>query len=93
MDQIFGKVLSGELKLNFFGPAGGSRTRKGAFAPGRAEKIEFELTREHFFKNLVHFTNLEVGRSRAIEFPQTSHLHHQNPHAKSFRLEASQRNP
>ena len=32
MDQIFGKVLSGELKLNFFGPAGGSRTRKGAFA-------------------------------------------------------------
>ena len=32
MDEIFGKVLSGELKLNFFGPAGGSRTRKGAFA-------------------------------------------------------------
>ena len=33
MDQIYGKVLSGELKLNFFGPAGGSRTRKSAFAP------------------------------------------------------------
>ena len=33
MDQIFGKVFSGELKVNFFGPAGGSRTRKGAFAP------------------------------------------------------------
>ena len=33
MDQIFGKVLSSELKLNLFGPAGGSRTRKGAFAP------------------------------------------------------------
>ena len=33
MDQLFGKVLSGELKLTFFGPAGGSRTRKGAFAP------------------------------------------------------------
>ena len=32
MDQIFGKVLSGELKLIFFGPAAGSRTRKGAFA-------------------------------------------------------------
>ena len=32
MDQIFGKLLSGEPKLNFFGPAGGSRTRKGAFA-------------------------------------------------------------
>ena len=32
MDQIFGKVISGELKLNFFGPAGGKRTRKGAFA-------------------------------------------------------------
>ena len=26
------KVLAAELKLNFFGPAGGSRTRKGAFA-------------------------------------------------------------
>ena len=32
MDQIFGKVLPGEVKLNFSGPAGGSRTRKGAFA-------------------------------------------------------------
>ena len=32
MDQIFGKALSGEVKINFFGPAGGSRTRKGAFA-------------------------------------------------------------
>ena len=32
MDQIFGKVVSGELNLNFFGPAGGSRTWKIAFA-------------------------------------------------------------
>ena len=32
MDQIFGKVFSGEIKLNFSGPAVGSRTRKGAFA-------------------------------------------------------------
>ena len=32
MDQIFGKVPSGEKYLNFFGPAGGSRTRNGAFA-------------------------------------------------------------
>ena len=32
MDQIFGKVPSGAIYLNFFGPAGGSRTRKGAFA-------------------------------------------------------------
>ena len=32
MDQIFGKVTPGEIYLNFFGPAGGSRTRKGAFA-------------------------------------------------------------
>ena len=32
MDQMFGKVLSAELKLNFSGPAGGSRIRKGAFA-------------------------------------------------------------
>ena len=32
MDQIFGKVQSGAICLNFLGPAGGSRTRKGAFA-------------------------------------------------------------
>ena len=32
MDQIFGKLFSGKPKLNFFGPAGGSRTRKGALA-------------------------------------------------------------
>ena len=32
MDQIFGKVQSGAIYLNFLGPAGGSRTRKGAFA-------------------------------------------------------------
>ena len=32
MDQIFGKVPSGAIYLNFLGPAGGSRTRKGAFA-------------------------------------------------------------
>ena len=32
MDQIFGKVQPGAIYLNFLGPAGGSRTRKGAFA-------------------------------------------------------------
>ena len=32
MDQIFGKVPSGATYLNFLGLAGGSRTRKGAFA-------------------------------------------------------------
>ena len=32
MDQIFGKVRSGEIELNFSRPARGSRTRKGAFA-------------------------------------------------------------
>ena len=32
MDQIFGKVQSGAIYLNFLGPPGGSRTRKGAFA-------------------------------------------------------------
>ena len=30
MDQIFEKVLTGEVKVNFFGPAGGSRTLAGA---------------------------------------------------------------
>ena len=33
LDNFFEKVLSGEPKLNFSGAAGGSRTRKGAFAP------------------------------------------------------------
>ena len=32
IDKIFRKVPSGERYLNFLGPAGGSRTRKGAFA-------------------------------------------------------------
>ena len=32
IDKIFGKVPSGERYLNFLGPAGGSRTWKGAFA-------------------------------------------------------------
>ena len=32
MDQIFGKVPSGGIYLNFLGPAGGSHTRKGALA-------------------------------------------------------------
>ena len=32
IDKIFRKVPSGERYLNFWGPAGGSRTRKGAFA-------------------------------------------------------------
>ena len=32
IDNISGKVPSSEIWLNFLGPAGGSRTRKGAFA-------------------------------------------------------------
>ena len=32
MDQIFGKVTSGERYHNFLGPAGGECTWKGAFA-------------------------------------------------------------
>ena len=32
IDKIFGKMPSGERYLNFLGPAGGSRTWKGAFA-------------------------------------------------------------
>ena len=31
-DKNVGKVPSGEIELNFLGPAGGSRTWKGAFA-------------------------------------------------------------
>ena len=38
MDKIFGKVLSGAIYLIFFRPAGGSRTRKGAFA------LQFNIT-------------------------------------------------
>ena len=32
IDKIFRKVPSGAIYLNFLGPAGGSRTWKGAFA-------------------------------------------------------------
>ena len=35
LDNIFEKVQSGEIYFNFLGPAGGSRTWKGAFAPSK----------------------------------------------------------
>ena len=54
MDQIFGKVLPGAIYLNSFGPAGGSRTRKGAFALQEntiwlvETEIAFSVEEQHF---------------------------------------------
>ena len=45
MDKIFGKVPSGEIQLNFSGPAGGSRTWKGAFA---TSQFHLNMTRRAF---------------------------------------------
>ena len=44
-DKIFGKVPSGEIWLNFLGPAGGSHTRKGAFA---LSQFHLKMTRRAF---------------------------------------------
>ena len=54
MDQIFGKVPSGEIQLNLSRPAGGSRTRKGAFALQENSiwlvetEIAFSVEQQHF---------------------------------------------
>ena len=64
MDQIFGKVPSGAIYLNFLGPAGGSRTRKGAFAFQDnitwlvETEIAFSVEEQHFIGTTagqIHF--------------------------------------
>ena len=55
----------------------------GAWAPGRAEKIEIFLTRGHFSENFVNFANLDPSRSRATEFSWTSRLQNHNLHGLS----------
>ena len=63
-DQIFGKVPSGERYLNFLGPAGGSRTWKGAFALQDnitwlvETEIAFSVEEQHFIGTTagqIHF--------------------------------------
>ena len=54
IDNFFRKVPSGERYLNFLGPAGGSRTRKGAFALQDnitwlvETEIAFSVEEQHF---------------------------------------------
>ena len=54
MHKISGKVPSGAIYLNFFGPAGGSRTWKGAFALQEntiwlvETEIAFSVEEQHF---------------------------------------------
>ena len=60
--------------------------------PAGLKKLSLSLPESTFPKIWSISPTLAEGRSRATEFPQTSRLHYQNPHAKSFRLEASQRN-
>ena len=64
MDQIFGKVPSGAIYLNFLRPAGGSRTRKGAFAFQEytiwlvETEIAFSVEEQHFIGTTagqIHF--------------------------------------
>ena len=66
MDQIFGKVPSGAIYLNFFGPAGGSRTWKGAFAFQEhtiwlvETEIAFSVEEEHFIGTTAGETTAKV---------------------------------
>ena len=64
IDNFFGKVPSGERYLNFLGPAGGSRTRKGAFALQEntiwlvETEIAFSVEEQHFIGTTagqIHF--------------------------------------
>ena len=64
MDQIFGKVQSGAIYLNFLGPAGGSRTRKGAFA--LQDKITWLVETEIAFSvEQQYFISTTVGQIEA----------------------------
>ena len=64
MDKIFGKVPSGEVQLNFSGPAEGSRTQKGALAFQEnamwlvETEIAFSIEEQHFIGTTagqIHF--------------------------------------
>ena len=61
IDKIFRKVPSGERYLNFFGPAGGSRIRKGAFAlqDNIAWLVETEIA---FSVEEQHFIGTTAGK-------------------------------
>ena len=74
MDQIFGKVPSGEIYLNFLGPVGGSRTRNGAFAFQEhtiwlvETEIAFSVEEQHFIGTTagqIHFKSA-CGFSKKI---------------------------
>ena len=64
MEHIFGKVQSGATYLNFLGPAGGSRTWKGALALQDnitwlvETEIAFSVEEQHFIGTTagqIHF--------------------------------------
>ena len=64
MDQIFGKVPSGAIYLNLFGPARGSRTRKGAFAL-QENTIWLVETEMAFFVKQQYFSRTTSGANCA----------------------------
>ena len=72
MDHFFGKVPSGERYLNFSGPAGGSRTRKGAFALQEhttwlvETEIAFSVEEQHF----IGTTAGQIEAKRACGFSE-----------------------
>ena len=72
MDQIFGKVQSGAIYLNFLGLAAGSRARKGAFAFQDTLKwlVETEIA---FFVEQQFFIAQQRGNTQWIghaHFPE-----------------------
>ena len=60
IDKIFRKVPSGERYLNFLGPAGGSRTWKGAFAL-QENTIWLVETEIAFFVEQQYFSRTTSG--------------------------------
>ena len=66
MDQIFGKVLFGAIYPIIFSPAGGSRTRKGAFALQDnitwlvETEIAFSVEEQHFIGTTAGETTSKV---------------------------------
>ena len=64
MDQIFGKVPPGAIYLNLLGPAGGSRTQKGAFAlqDNITWLVETEIA---FFVEQQYFISTTAGQIEA----------------------------
>ena len=67
-------------------------TFPGAWAPGRAAKIELQLHSEHISENLVTFPDLELAQSFRNNFSGTYRFQNLKLHAFILNLTASRGN-